>query len=83
VCIYRDECVYVVSVFDVLCNPQKKTMISRPKKRGLGVKDLRKMDVGLLCKWWWKFEYRDCLWQNCEEKVHNQGRDSSIEIQAD
>jgi hypothetical protein len=32
-------------------------LIARPKnKGGLGVKDLRKMNLSLLCKWWWKLE---------------------------
>jgi len=33
------------------------------KKGGLGVKDLEKMNVSLLCKWWWKLENEDDLWQ--------------------
>jgi hypothetical protein len=33
----------------------KCTRIIKPKdKEGLGVKDLRKMNISLLCKWWWK-----------------------------
>ena len=31
--------------------------ITKPKEKGgLGVKDLRKMNISLLCKWWWKLE---------------------------
>jgi hypothetical protein len=26
------------------------------KKGGLGIKDIRKMNLSLLCKWWWKLE---------------------------
>ena len=26
------------------------------KKGGLGIKDIRKMNISLLCKWWWKLE---------------------------
>jgi hypothetical protein len=26
------------------------------KKGGLGIKNLRKMKIGLLCKWWWMLE---------------------------
>jgi hypothetical protein len=33
------------------------------KKGGLGVKDLRKMNISLLCKWWWLLESGDGLWQ--------------------
>jgi hypothetical protein len=30
----------------------------------LGIKDIRKMNISLLCKWWWKLENRDGLWQD-------------------
>ena len=33
------------------------------KKGGLGVKDLHRQNVGLLCKWWWKLETQIGLWQ--------------------
>jgi len=33
------------------------------KKGGLGIKDLRKMNISLLYKWWWKLEKEDGLWQ--------------------
>jgi hypothetical protein len=33
------------------------------KKGGLGIKDLRKMNLSLLCKWWWKLEHEEGLWQ--------------------
>jgi hypothetical protein len=33
------------------------------KKGGLGVKDLRKQNISLLCKWWWKLDTLDGLWQ--------------------
>lgn len=33
------------------------------KKGGLGIKDIRKMNISLLCKWWWKLESEDGLWQ--------------------
>lgn len=33
------------------------------KKGGLGIKDIRKMNVSLLCKWWWKLDKEDGLWQ--------------------
>jgi hypothetical protein len=32
------------------------------KKGGLGVKDIRKMNISLLTKWWWKLEYEDGIW---------------------
>jgi hypothetical protein len=37
--------------------------ITRLKKGGLGIKDLRKMNLSLLCKWWWKLEHEEGLWQ--------------------
>jgi hypothetical protein len=33
-------------------------------KGGLGVKDLRKQNISLLCKWWWKLETENGLWQD-------------------
>jgi hypothetical protein len=27
------------------------------EKRWLGIKDLRVMNIYLMCKWWWKLEY--------------------------
>ena len=33
------------------------------EKGGLGVKDQRKMNISLLCKWWWKIEKEEGLWQ--------------------
>jgi hypothetical protein len=32
------------------------------KKRGLGIKNLRKMNISLLCKWWWNLENGEGLW---------------------
>jgi hypothetical protein len=32
------------------------------KKGGLGIKTLRKMNIALLCKWWWTLETENCLW---------------------
>jgi hypothetical protein len=34
------------------------------KKGGLGIKDLRKQNISLLCKWWWKLETQNGLWQD-------------------
>jgi hypothetical protein len=33
------------------------------KKGGLGIKNLRKMNISLLCKWWWVLENEDGIWQ--------------------
>uniref|UniRef100_A0A453J0Y5 Reverse transcriptase zinc-binding domain-containing protein n=1 Tax=Aegilops tauschii subsp. strangulata TaxID=200361 RepID=A0A453J0Y5_AEGTS len=41
------------------------TRICRSKKKGsLGVKDLRKQNISLLTKWWWKLETQQGLWQD-------------------
>ncbi len=34
------------------------------KKGGLGIKDLRKMNVNLICKRWWILEDEKGLWQD-------------------
>jgi hypothetical protein len=34
------------------------------KKGGLGIKNLRKFNVSLLCKWWWALENEEGLWQD-------------------
>jgi hypothetical protein len=34
------------------------------KKGGLGVLDLRKQNISLLCKWWWKLVKHRGLWQD-------------------
>lgn len=33
------------------------------KKGGLGIKDIRKTNLSLLCKWWWKLETEEGIWQ--------------------
>lgn len=43
----------------------KWSRICRSKsKGGLGVKDLRKHNISLLIKWWWKLEKKEGLWQD-------------------
>ena len=45
------------------------TTISKSKsKGGLGIKDIRKMNISLLCKWWWKLENEKGLWQQIIQK---------------
>lgn len=39
-------------------------MCKSKKKGGLVIKELRKMNISLLCKWWWKLEHKDSLWQD-------------------
>jgi hypothetical protein len=38
--------------------------LQEQKKGGLGVKNIRKMNVSLLCKWWWKLENEEGLWKS-------------------
>jgi hypothetical protein len=46
-------------------------VVARPKlKGGLGVKDLRKMNLSLPCKWWWKLENGEGLWQEIVKKKY-------------
>lgn len=33
-------------------------------KGGLGINDLRKQNISLLCKWWWNLDYRSRLMAN-------------------
>jgi hypothetical protein len=49
----------------------KWSKITRPKQKGgLGIKDLRKMNISLLCKWWWKLEHEEGLWQKIVKKKY-------------
>jgi hypothetical protein len=40
------------------------------RKGGLGIKDLRRMNLSLLCKWWWKIETGEGLWQEIVRKKY-------------
>jgi hypothetical protein len=40
------------------------------KKGGLGIKDLRKMNISLLCKWWWRLEKGEGLWHEIVKKKY-------------
>lgn len=43
----------------------KWSRICRSKdKGGLGVKDLRKQNISLMIKWWWKLETQNGIWQH-------------------
>ena len=53
------------------CNKKKRyhlvrwSRICRSKdKGGLGIKDLRKQNISLMVKWWWKVETQKGLWQD-------------------
>jgi hypothetical protein len=40
------------------------------KKGGLGIKNLRKVNISLLCKWWWMLEKEEGLWQEIVRKKY-------------
>jgi hypothetical protein len=43
--------------------------VAKPKsKGGLGIKDLRKMNLSLLCKWWWKLENEEGFVARCDQE---------------
>jgi hypothetical protein len=54
--------------------------ITRSKQKGgLGIKDLRKMNISLLCKWWWKLEHEEGLWQEIvKKKIQDNRGDSPV-----
>jgi hypothetical protein len=47
---------YRLIKWDIICKSKK--------KGGLGIKNIRKMNLSLLCKWWWKLENEEGLWQD-------------------
>jgi hypothetical protein len=43
--------------------------VTNPKEKGgLGTKDLRKMNINLLCKWWHKVENGSGIWHNIVQR---------------
>jgi hypothetical protein len=38
------------------------------KKGGLGIKSIEKMNLSLLCKWWWRLNNESELWQDLVKK---------------
>jgi hypothetical protein len=53
---------YHLIKWDKICVPKK--------KGGLGIKDLRKLNLSLLCKWWWKLERGEGMWQEIVRKKY-------------
>ena len=42
----------------------KWTLINKPNsKGGLGIKNFKLFNISLLCKWWWRLENEDGIWQ--------------------
>jgi hypothetical protein len=57
----------------------KWSYISKTKnKGGLGIKDLEKMNISLILKWWWKLENKDCLWQKIVKAKYLKGKPVSL-----
>ena len=43
----------------------KWNLITKPKRKGgLSLKNLKLLNVSLLCKWWWRLESEEGLWQD-------------------
>jgi hypothetical protein len=49
------------------------TVCKSKKKGGLGIKSIRKMNISLLCKWWWRLENEEGLWQNIVKAKYVKG----------
>jgi len=48
--------------------------ITEPKEKGgLGIKELRRMNVNLLYKWWWKVENGTGIWRKIVHKYLKKG----------
>lgn len=47
--------------------------VAKPKKLGgLGVSDLRSMNIALLAKWWWRLKTEsNSIWTSCINALHN------------
>jgi hypothetical protein len=52
---WRNKEKYHLIKWEVICKSKK--------KGGQGIKDLRKLNISLMCKWWWKLEKEEGLWQ--------------------
>lgn len=50
------------------------TICKSKKKGGLGIKDLKRMNISLLCKWWWKLEREGGLWQHIVKYKYMQNK---------
>ena len=58
--------------WDVICLDKK--------KGGLGIKDIFKMNISLLCKWWWKLEKEDGLLMSPAQVGLDEKPDTPIRI---
>ena len=49
----------------------KWNLITKPKRKGgLGLKNMKLLNVSLLCKWWWRLESEEGLWQEVVKKKY-------------
>lgn len=45
--------------------------ICRPKKKGgLGIHNLERFSISLLCKWWWNLENKEGMWPEIVKKKY-------------
>ena len=49
------------------------TICQSKEKGGLGIKNIRKMNISLLCKWWWKLDHENGLWQDIVKNKYFRG----------
>jgi hypothetical protein len=59
---WRKEKKYHLVNWDTVCTAKE--------KGGLGILNLRRMNISLLTKWLWKLEKEDGLWQTIVKKIH-------------
>ena len=50
------------------------TLCKSKKKGVLGIKRTRKLNLSLLCKWWWKLDTEEDLWQDIVKKNYIKNR---------
>ena len=63
---------YHLVKWDVICLDKK--------NGGLGIKDIFKMNISLLCKWWWKLEKEDGLLMSPAQVGLDEKPDTPIRI---
>jgi hypothetical protein len=56
----------------------RKKYVKARTKGGLGIKDIGKTNISLLCKWWWRLEKEKGLWQDLIKKKYLQNDGVSI-----
>ena len=55
-----------------------KTLCASKTRGGLVIKDISRMNISLLCKWWWKLEIENGLWQELVGKKYLRGNPISV-----